>query len=193
MSPIPLLAPARLALQQAERPQLDASVDEDRVSVGEELTYTLRAVSHSPVPMQVTLAPFNGLEVVGRERGTEVGFGDGPDPDDDARGPAARRAARTLADRAGRRVQGRDDRADAAPSWWTSPPTGRPPRRRSVPALRACWNGARATVAGGKPAVDLLVSADTVASASRWTSSRRPGFPATSGSSSGGRRRCSRR
>ena len=43
-------------------------MDEDRVSVGEELTYTLRAVSHSPVPMQVTLAPFTGLEVVGAER-----------------------------------------------------------------------------------------------------------------------------
>src|SRR6185295_13731661 len=48
---------------QDDRPQLEASVDEDRVSVGEELTYTLRAVSHSPVPMQVTLAPFIGLEV----------------------------------------------------------------------------------------------------------------------------------
>ena len=60
-----------------ERPQLEASVDEDRVSVGEELTYTLRAVSHSPAPMQVTVAPFTGLEVVARSERTEVGFGAG--------------------------------------------------------------------------------------------------------------------
>ena len=37
------------AAAQVGRAQLEASVDEDRVSVGEELTYTLRAVSHSPV------------------------------------------------------------------------------------------------------------------------------------------------
>jgi tetratricopeptide (TPR) repeat protein len=74
----PFLAVLALATLQAERPQLDASVDEDRVSVGEELTYTLRAVSHSPVPMQVSLAPFTGLEVVARSERTEVGFGAGP-------------------------------------------------------------------------------------------------------------------
>ena len=67
-----------VAAQDGGRPQLEASVDEDRVSVGEELTYTLRAVSHSPVPMQVTLAPFKGLEIVARSERTEVGFGAGP-------------------------------------------------------------------------------------------------------------------
>ena len=66
------------AAAQDDRPQLEASVDEDRVSVGEEFTYTLRAVSHSPVPMQVTLAPFTGLEIVARSERTEVGFGAGP-------------------------------------------------------------------------------------------------------------------
>ena len=65
-------------LQQVDRPQVEASVDEDRVSVGEELTYTLRAISHSPVPMQVTVAPFNGLEIVARSERTEVGFGAAP-------------------------------------------------------------------------------------------------------------------
>jgi oxygen tolerance protein BatD/SH3 domain-containing protein len=74
----PLFYLLALTALQGERPQLDASVDEDRVSVGEELTYTLRAVSHSPVPMQVTLAPLNGLEVVARSERTEVGFGAGP-------------------------------------------------------------------------------------------------------------------
>jgi hypothetical protein len=63
------------ALLQGDRPQLDASVDEDRLSVGEEVTYTLRAVSHSPVPMQVTVAPFLGLEIIGRTERTEVATG----------------------------------------------------------------------------------------------------------------------
>lgn len=74
----PLIYLLALTALQGQPPQLDASVDEDRVSVGEELTYTLRAVSHSPVPMQVTLAPLNGLEVVARSERTEVGFGAGP-------------------------------------------------------------------------------------------------------------------
>ena len=69
---------AALAAAQGMGPQLEASVDEDRVSVGEELTYTLRAVSHSPVPMQVTLPPFTGLEIVERSERTEVGFAAGP-------------------------------------------------------------------------------------------------------------------
>jgi tetratricopeptide (TPR) repeat protein len=69
---------AVLALLQGHGPQLEASVDEDRVSVGEELTYTLRAVSRSPVPMQVTLPPFTGLEIVERSERTEVGFDAGP-------------------------------------------------------------------------------------------------------------------
>jgi hypothetical protein len=69
---------AVLTLLQGHGPQLEASVDEDRVSVGEELTYTLRAVSRSPVPMQVTLPPFTGLEIVERSERTEVGFDAGP-------------------------------------------------------------------------------------------------------------------
>jgi hypothetical protein len=66
------------ALVQGERPQLDASVDEDRLSVGEELIYTLRAVSHSPVPLQVSVAPFLGLEIVGRSERTEISTGAQP-------------------------------------------------------------------------------------------------------------------
>jgi tetratricopeptide (TPR) repeat protein len=63
------------ALLQGERPLLEASVDEDRLSVGEELVYTLRAVSHSPVPMQISIAPFLGLEIVGRSERTEISTG----------------------------------------------------------------------------------------------------------------------
>ena len=74
----PLVLAMLRAGAQDDRPTLDASVDEDRVSVGEEFTYTLRAVSRSPVPMQVTLAPFTGLEIVARSERTEVGFAAGP-------------------------------------------------------------------------------------------------------------------
>jgi hypothetical protein len=61
-----------LSVLQGERPQLEVSVDEDRISVGEEVVYTLRAVTHSPAPLQVTIAPFNGLEIVARSERTEV-------------------------------------------------------------------------------------------------------------------------
>ena len=54
-------ARARCSLQgQAQGPELEAAVDMDRLAVGEELTYTLRAVSHSPAPTHVTIEPFTG-------------------------------------------------------------------------------------------------------------------------------------
>lgn len=61
---------------QGTGPHLDASVDTDRLSVGEEFTYILRAVSHSPAPMHVTLAPLSGLELIGRSESTELALGD---------------------------------------------------------------------------------------------------------------------
>ena len=67
-----------LALLQGNGPTLEASVDEERVSVGEDLVYTLRAVSHSRVPMQVTVAPFTGLEIVSRSERSEVAMGHDP-------------------------------------------------------------------------------------------------------------------
>ena len=54
------------ALVQGSGPSLEATVDEERVSVGEDVLYTLSAVSHSPMPMHVAIAPFNGLEIVSR-------------------------------------------------------------------------------------------------------------------------------
>ena len=75
MSASAVLLAATALLWQGEGPTLHAAVDMDRVSVGEELTYTLRAVSRSPVPMQVTVAPFNGLEIVSRTERTEVSLG----------------------------------------------------------------------------------------------------------------------
>jgi hypothetical protein len=73
---IPLLLLA--ALLQGERPVLEASVDQDRLSVGEELVYSLRAISHSPLEMQISVAPLLGLEIVGRSERTEISTGAQP-------------------------------------------------------------------------------------------------------------------
>ncbi len=73
-----LAARAAWGSLQGDGPQLHASVDADRVSVGEEIVYVLRAVSHSRVPMQVTVAPFNGLEIVSRTERSEVSLGVDP-------------------------------------------------------------------------------------------------------------------
>jgi len=67
-----------LALLQAAPPELHASVDQDQIGVGEELVYTVRAVSRSSEPLALTLAPFNGFEIVARSERTEVAFSGGP-------------------------------------------------------------------------------------------------------------------
>ncbi len=72
------LAALVAAGQQGQGPLLETSADADQVSVGEEITYTLRAVSHSRLPMQVTVAPFNGLEIVSRTERSEVSLGADP-------------------------------------------------------------------------------------------------------------------
>jgi hypothetical protein len=155
-----LLTVLALATLQAEQPQLDVSVDEDRVSVGEELTYTLRAVSHSPVPMQVTLAPFTGLEVVARSERTEVGFGAGP-----TRTTVLEIRLRAL--RPGhwqigpaRAVQGTD--TVEAQAVVVDVAANRAAIATSLsPRLRALLEHA-APPPLGQPGVDLLVSTDTV-------------------------------
>jgi len=149
-----------LASLQAERPQLDASVDEDRVSVGEELTYTLRAVSHSPVPIQVTVAPFLGLEVVARSERTEVGFGAGP-----VRTTVIEirlRAVRPGHWQIGppRAVQG-SDTVDAEPVVVDVAANRAAIASTLSPRLRGLLEQA-APPPAGQPAVDLLVSTDTV-------------------------------
>jgi hypothetical protein len=60
---------------QTEPLTLDASVDQDRVMVGEEITYRLRATSRSQAPMELTVAPFSGLETVSRSERTELSLG----------------------------------------------------------------------------------------------------------------------
>ncbi|MGH7513847.1 MAG: BatD family protein, partial [Gemmatimonadales bacterium] len=149
-----------LASLQAERPQLDASVDEDRVSVGEDLTYTLRAVSHSPVPMQVTLAPFTGLEVVARSERTEVGFGAGPTRTTvlEIRLRAVRPGHWQIGP--ARAVQGADT-VEAEPVVVDVAANRAAIATTLSPRLRRLLEHATPPPVG-QPAVDLLVSTDTV-------------------------------
>jgi hypothetical protein len=65
-------------LLQSGPPQLHVSVDQDRISLGDELVYTARAVSHSSEPISLTIAPFNGFEIVSRSERTEVSLSAGP-------------------------------------------------------------------------------------------------------------------
>jgi cytochrome c-type biogenesis protein CcmH/NrfG len=65
-------------LLQARGAEIHASLDQDRVAVGDELLYTVQAVSHSSEPMDVSIAPVNGLEIVSRSERTEVSFSGGP-------------------------------------------------------------------------------------------------------------------
>ncbi|MEO8226211.1 MAG: BatD family protein [Gemmatimonadota bacterium] len=53
-------------------PTLTASVDRDHVAVGDEVVLTIRATSRSVDPLQVSLGPTTGFEVVGRSEQTEV-------------------------------------------------------------------------------------------------------------------------
>ncbi|HET9040422.1 MAG TPA: BatD family protein, partial [Gemmatimonadales bacterium] len=156
----PLLIAAALAAAQDQRPQLEASVDEDRVSVGEELTFTLRAVSHSPVPMQVTLAPITGLEIVARSERTEVGLGAGPIRTTvlELRLRAARPGHWQIGP--ARAVQGRDT-VEAAPVVVDVAANRAATASTLSPRLRRLLD--RATPPPpGQPAVDLLVSTDSV-------------------------------
>ena len=59
-------------------PELHVSVDQDRVSIGEELLYTVQAVSRSSEPLDISIAPLNGFQVVSRTERTEVSFSGGP-------------------------------------------------------------------------------------------------------------------
>jgi hypothetical protein len=72
-----VIASFLFALLQASGPELHAEVDQDKVAVGEEIVYTVRAVSRSSDPMSVTVAPLNGFEIVARSERTEVSLSGG--------------------------------------------------------------------------------------------------------------------
>jgi hypothetical protein len=148
------------ALVQGGGPSLDAAVDEDRVSVGEDLLYTLRAVSHSPLPMQVSVAPFNGLEIVSRSERSEVSRGD--DPTRITVLEVRLRAVRPGRWQLGpaRAVQGRD--TVEAPAVVVDVAANRAATASTLsPRLRQLLDRARPPSAG-HAAVDLIVSADSV-------------------------------
>jgi hypothetical protein len=149
-----------LALVQGHGPSLEASVDEERVSVGEDLLYTLRAVSHSPVPMHVTVAPFTGLEIVSRSERSEVSLGHDP----------TRTTVLEVRLRAGRpgrwelgpawAVQG-GDTVEAAAVVVDVMANRAATASTLSPRLRRLLDRARPPAAG-EAAVDLIVSADSV-------------------------------
>ena len=149
-----------VALIQAGSPTLEASVDEDRVSVGEELYYTLRAVSHSPMPMHVTVTPFNGLEIVARSERTEVSSTAG-DPTRTTVLEVRLRAVRPGRWQIGpaRAIQGRDT-VEAAAVVVDVMANRAATASTLSPRLKRLLDQARPPSAG-QAAVDLIVSADS--------------------------------
>jgi hypothetical protein len=59
-------------------PELHVSIDQDHIAVGEEILYTIQAVSHSSDPVDLSVAPLNGFEIISRSERTEVSFSAGP-------------------------------------------------------------------------------------------------------------------
>jgi hypothetical protein len=141
-------------------PELHVSVDQDRVSLGEELLYTVRAVSHSSDPMDVSVAPFNGFEIISRSERTEVSLTGGPTrtttlefrlralrPGRWPIGPARAAQGREVTEAAAVVIDVAADGVAAAPAL---NPRLRTLLERAPPPPR------------GKAAVALIVSADTV-------------------------------
>lgn len=63
-----------LVTAQQGSPELSATVDRHRIMVGEELVYTVRAVSPSDESMRVLVESLSGFEVVSRTERREVSF-----------------------------------------------------------------------------------------------------------------------
>jgi hypothetical protein len=149
-----------LAILQGPGPELHVSVDQDRVAVGQELIYSVRAVSHSPDPMDLSIAPFNGFEIISRSERTEVSFSGGPTrttileirlralrPGRLQIGPARAAQGRQVTEASALAVDVDPNAAAVAPAM---NPRLRGLLERAPPPPR------------GKAAVALLVSADTV-------------------------------
>ncbi|MGH7630589.1 MAG: BatD family protein, partial [Gemmatimonadales bacterium] len=63
-------------LVQGARPELKASVDREHLAVGDDLVYTVQAVSRSTAPLRVLTPTLPGFEIVGRsERSSVSHFG----------------------------------------------------------------------------------------------------------------------
>jgi hypothetical protein len=149
-----------VALLQAAAPELHVSVDQDRITVGEELLYTVEAVNHSSEPLDLTVAPLNGFEIISRSERTEVSFSGGPTrttvlqirlravrPGRWQLGPARAAQGQKMAEAAALVVDVQPNAAVAAPAL---NPRLRTLLDRAPPPPR------------GKAAVALVISADTV-------------------------------
>ncbi len=145
---------------QVEPPTLDASVDQDRVMVGEEVTYRLRATSRSPAPMELTVAPFTGLETVSRSERTELSLAANSTRTTvlEIRLRAVRPGRWQLGP--ARAVQGRDTVEASALVLDVSASRG-PATASLNPRLRKLLERALPPTPG-QAAVDLIVSADSV-------------------------------
>ncbi len=65
-----------LLLVQSARPELKASVDREHLAVGDDLVYSVQAVSRSVAPLRVLIPTIPGFEIVGRsERSSVSHFG----------------------------------------------------------------------------------------------------------------------
>jgi hypothetical protein len=141
-------------------PELHVSVDQDRITVGEEVLYTVEAVNHSSEPLDLTVAPLNGFEIISRSERTEVSFSGGPTrttvleirlravrPGRWQLGPARAARGRVVAEAAALVVDVEPNAVAAAPAL--------------NPRLRALLERAPPPPRG-KAGVALVVSADTV-------------------------------
>jgi hypothetical protein len=148
-----------LAMQQGG-PECRASVDQDRVPVGEEVLYTVHAVSRSSDPMELSVAPLNGFEIVSRSERTEVAFSGGPTRTTvlEIRLRAVRPGRWQIGP--ARAVQGRRT-AEAAAVVVDVEPSGAVAGPAINPRLRALLERAPLPPRG-KAAVALVVSAETV-------------------------------
>jgi hypothetical protein len=65
-----------LLLIQGVRPELKASVDREHLAVGDDLLYSVQAVSRSAAPLRVLIPTISGFEIIGRsERSSVSHFG----------------------------------------------------------------------------------------------------------------------
>jgi hypothetical protein len=62
-------------VQQHPAPQVMSAVDRDHVVVGDVVELTIRITSQTPEPVQVSLPPLLGFELVGRSERSEVSYG----------------------------------------------------------------------------------------------------------------------
>jgi hypothetical protein len=62
-------------VQQHPAPQVMSAVDRDHVVVGDVVELTVRITSQTPEPVQVSLPPLLGFELVGRSERSEVSYG----------------------------------------------------------------------------------------------------------------------